>query len=128
MSIGRFLESPVDSDGDPNPTDNRLILDRIKGAVSRKLPHFCVLQLCETAQPDWQIGYAFRGTGSIFHGRQKNESLYGRWVPEPTNEADDMHHIHELADSVKRLVASTIDETRKVTNAEASSNVDIAAQ
>jgi hypothetical protein len=49
-------------------------------------------------------------------------------VPEPTNEADDMHHIHELVDSVKRLVASTIDETRKVINAEASSNVDIAAE
>jgi hypothetical protein len=128
LAIGRFLENPVDWDGDPSPIDKRLILDRIKGALSRKLARFCALLLREKAQPDWQIAHAFRGTGSAFDRRLKIESLYERWVPEPVNEADDMHHIHEFVDSVKRLVVSAIDETRNAIHAEASSSADIAAE
>jgi hypothetical protein len=128
LAIGRFLENPVDWDGNPSPADKRLILDRIKGAVSKKLGRFCVLQLRKKAQPDWQIAYAFRGTGSTFDRRLKIESLYERWVPEPVNEADDMHHIHEFVDSVKRLVVSAIDETCNAILAEDSSSADVAAE
>lgn len=128
LAIGRFLENPVEWHGDPSPGDKRLILDRIKGEISRKLGRFCVLQLRVKAQPDWQVAYAFRGTGSTFDRRLKVESLYERWVPEPVTETDDMHHIHEFVDSVKRLVVSAIGDTRKAIRAEASSRADVAAE
>ena len=128
LAIGRFLENPVDWHGDPSPADKRLILDLIKGEVSRKLGRFCILQLRKKAQPDWQVAYAFRGTGSTFDRRLKIESLYERWVPEPVNEADDMHHIHEFLNILKRLVVSAIDETQKAIRSEASSSAHIAAE
>jgi hypothetical protein len=128
LAIGKFLENPVDWNGDPSPDDKRLILDRIKGAVSNELTRFCGLQLREKAQPDWQIAYAFRGTGSTFDRRLKIESLYERWVPEPANEADDMRHIHDFVETLKRVVASAIAETRKAIDAEASSRGDLAAE
>jgi hypothetical protein len=128
LAIGKFLENPVAWDGDPSPDDKRLVLDRIKGAVSNKLTRFCGLQLREKAQPDWQIAYAFRGTGSTFDRRLKIENLYERWVPEPVNEADDMRHIHDFVDSLKRVVVSAIDETRKAMDAEAPSGAPMAAE
>jgi hypothetical protein len=128
LAIARFVENPVSWDGAPSPEDKRVILDRIKAAVSKKLARFCVLQLRERAQPDWQIAYGFRGTGSTFDRRLKIESLYERWVPEPANEADDMQHIQEFIDAVKRLVTSAIDETREAFSAEISAEADIAAR
>jgi hypothetical protein len=127
LAIARFLENPVSWHGAPSPEDKRVILDRIKAAVSKKLTRFCVLQLREKAQPDWQIAYAFRGTGSTFDRRLKIESLYERWVPEPANEADDMQHIQEFVDSVKRLVTSAIDETRDALSAQPAAKSNIAA-
>lgn len=79
------------------------------------------LQKGDKAQPDWQVAYAFRGTGSTFDRRLKIESLYERWVPEPANEADDMRHVQEFVEEMKRVVTSAIDETKKamVTEADA---------
>ncbi len=112
LAIARFVENPVSWDGAPSPEDKRVILDRIKAAVSKKLARFCILQLREKAQPDWQIAYG---------------SLYERWVPEPANEADDMQHIQEFIDGMRRLVTSAIDETREALSAETSAKADIAA-
>jgi hypothetical protein len=75
LAIGRFLENPVDWHRDPSPADKRLILDRIKEAVSKKLTRFCVFQLRKKAQPDRQIAYAFRGTGSTFDRRVKSRTF-----------------------------------------------------
>jgi hypothetical protein len=111
LAIARFVENPIGWKGTPSPEDKRVILDRIKAAVSKRLARFCVLQLREKAQPDWQVAHAFRGTGSTFDRRVKIESLYERWVPEPANEADDMQHIQEFIQVVKRIVTSAIDET-----------------
>jgi hypothetical protein len=126
LAIARFLENPVSWHGAPSPEDKRAILDRIKAAVSKKLGRFCVLQLRQKAQPDWQIAYAFRGTGSTFDRRLKIESLYERWVPEPANETDDMQHIQDFIDGVKRLVTSAIEETRDALYAEPAAKSDIA--
>lgn len=128
LAIGKFLENPVGLDGDPSAEDKRVILDCIKGAVSKQLTCFCGLQLREKAQPDWQVAYAFRGTGSTFDRRQKIESLYERWVPEPVNEADDMRHINDFVDTLKRAVVTAIDETRKAMDAEASFGSEMAAE
>ncbi len=65
--------------------------------------------------------------GSTFDRRLKIESLYERWVPEPANEADDMQHIQEFIDGMRRLVTSAIDETREALSAETSAKADIAA-
>jgi hypothetical protein len=127
LAIAKFLENPVGWQGTPSPEDKRVIIDRIKAAVSKNLTRFCVLQLREKAQPDWQVAYAFRGTGSTFDRRLKIESLYERWVPEPANEADDMRHIQEFIESVKRLVTSSINETRKALAAQNAADSNIAA-
>lgn len=113
LAISRFLESPVGWHGSPTPEDRRLILDRIKAAVSRKLTQFCARQLRHKAQPDWQIAYAFRGTSSTFDRRLKIESLYERWVPEPANEGDDMRHVQQFVEEVKYVVTSAIEETKQ---------------
>lgn len=118
LAIARFIENPIDWDGNPSAEDRRLILDRIKAVVSKKLTLFCVRQLRAKAQPDWQTAYAFRGTGSTFDRRLKIESLYERWVPEPANEADDMQHIQEFIEGVKLVVTSAIEETKQVLAAE----------
>jgi hypothetical protein len=47
-------------------------------------------------------------------------------VPEPVNEADDMQHIQEFIDGVKRLVTSAIDETRDALAVETSGKIDVA--
>jgi adenylate kinase family enzyme len=124
LAIARFLENPIEWSGSPSPEDKRFILDRIKAAVSKKLTRFCVLQLREKAQPDWQIAYGFRGSGSTFDRRLKIESLYERWVPEPATEADDMLHIQEFVDGMKKIVTAAIDETRDalIKEAEATSS------
>ena len=44
------------------------------------------------------------------------------------NEADDMRHIHDFVDSLKREVVAGIDETRKAIDAEPSSGADMAAE
>jgi hypothetical protein len=122
LAISRFLENPIDWDGDSNAEDRRLILDRIKAAVSRKLTQFCVRQLRHKAQPDWQVAYAFRGDGSTFDRRLKIESLYERWVPEPANDADDMRHVQEFVEAVKHVVTSAIEETKQALVAESEVN------
>ena len=113
LAISRFLENPIDWDGDSTAEDRRLILDRIKAAVSRKLTQFCIRQLRHKAQPDWQVAYAFRGDGSTFDRRLKIESLYERWVPEPANEADDMRHVQDFVEAIKHVVTSAIEETKQ---------------
>jgi hypothetical protein len=112
LAIARFLENPIGWEGEPTSAEKREILDRIKAAVSQKLGQFCTLQLRERAQPDWHVAYGFRGDGSTLDRKMKIESLYERWVPEPTNESDDMQHIQQFIDAVKTLVSSAIDETR----------------
>jgi hypothetical protein len=118
LAISRFLENPIEWEGNSTPEDRRLILDRIKAAVSRKLTQFCARQLRHKAQPDWQVAYAFRNKGSTFDRRLKIESLYERWVPEPANESDDMRYVQEFVEELKHVVTSAIDETRQALVAE----------
>ncbi len=113
LAIARFLENPIGWNVTASPEDKRAILDRIKAAVSKRLTRFCVLQLREKAQPDWNVAYAFRGAGSTFDRRVKIENLYERWVPEPATEADDMRHIQDFVEGVKRIVAAAIKEVQE---------------
>jgi hypothetical protein len=73
LAIGRFLESPVRWDGNPTPEERRIILDRIKASVSEGLRSFCVRQVRERPQPEWQQAYAFRRKGSTFDRKMKIE-------------------------------------------------------
>ena len=118
LAISRFLESPIEWEGEPTIEDRRLILDRIKGVISRELPKFCVRQLRHKAQPDWQVAYAYRGSGSTFDRRLKIEGLFERWVPEPANESDDMRHVQEFIEGVKNVVTFAIEETRRTLTTE----------
>jgi len=69
-------------------------------------------QVREKPQPQWQEAYAYRGTGNTFDRKMKIEALYERWVPVPTDEREDIHHVQEFIDAVKQLVKTAIDSTR----------------
>jgi len=127
LAVGRFLENPVRWEGSPTPEEQRLILDRIKAAVSEKLRGFCVRQVRERPQPEWQQAYAFRGKGTTFDRKMKIETLYERWVPIPASEADDMLYVQEFIDSVKELLHRTIEGTRDALVKEADMDADKAA-
>jgi hypothetical protein len=113
LAIGRFLENPVGWQGNPSAEEKRFILDRIKETVSGELTRFCSRQLRDKARPQWQEAYAFRGTGSTFDRKIKIEALYERWVPIPGDETYDMQHVQEFIDTVKKLLKSAIEATRK---------------
>lgn len=127
LAIARFVENPVRWEGSPSSEDKRFILDRIKATVSHELARFCPQQLREKPQPQWQEAYAFRGTGSTLDRKMKIEALFERWVPIPANEADDMQHVQEFIDTVKKLVRSAIDATRDALVAETGIGSDEAA-
>jgi hypothetical protein len=118
LAISKFLEHPIGWSGAPNPDDKRVILDRIKESVSKKLTRFSVQQLRKKAQPDWQIAYGFRGPGTTLDRRLKIESLYEHWVPEPVTDGDDMQHIQQFVDSLKRDVQEAVEETRAALKAQ----------
>lgn len=127
LAIARFVENPVRWEGSPSSEDKRFILDRIKATVSQELTRFCPQQLREKPQPQWQEAYAFRGTGSTLDRKMKIEALYERWVPIPANEADDMQHVQEFIDTVKKLVKSAINATKDALAAETGIGSDEAA-
>jgi hypothetical protein len=112
LAIGRFLESPVRWEGSPTPEERRVILDRIKAAVSQKLISFCVRQVRKRPQPEWQQAFAFRGKGTTLDRRMKIEALYERWIPIPAEEVGDAQHVQALIDALKHLVREAIEESR----------------
>jgi hypothetical protein len=119
LAIARFLENPVRWEGSPTPEDRRLILDRIKAAISQELTRFCPLQVREKPRLHWQQAYAFRGKGSTFDRKMKIEALYERWIPIPANEVGDMQHVQEFIEAAKKFVKSAIEATRDALAAEA---------
>ena len=127
LAVGRFLESPLRWDGSPTPEERRLILDRIKATVSKKLTRFCGRQLRERPQPEWQEAYAFRGKGTTFDRKMKIEALYERWVPIPANEAGDMQHVQAFIGAAKHLVKGAIETTRSALADEADAEAEKAA-
>jgi hypothetical protein len=127
LAIGRFLENPVRWEGNSTPEERRVILDRIKAAVSEKLRGFCVRQIRERPQPEWQQAYAFRGKGTTFDRKMKIETLYERWAPIPANESDDMQHVQDFINAVKRLVNEAIEATRSALADEAAGDTEKAA-
>jgi hypothetical protein len=112
LAIGRFLENPVGWEGTPTPEERRVILDKIKESVSKDLRAFCVQQVRESPQPEWQQAHAFRGRGTTIDRALKIEALYERWVPVPANDVDDMLHVQKFINSVKDLVKGAIGGTR----------------
>lgn len=128
LAIGRFLENPVGWKGSPTPEERRIILDKIKESVSKDLRAFCVRQVRESPQPEWQQAYAFRGKGTTIDRALKIEALYERWVPVPADEVDDMLHVQRFIDSVKDLVKGAIEVTRDALATDAAAmDVDEAA-
>lgn len=48
---------------------------------SDKLARFCPQELQETAQPEWQETYAYRGMGSTYDRNVNIEAVYERGFP-----------------------------------------------
>ena len=78
LAIGRFLEVPVRWEGSPTPEERRAVLDKIKEGVSKELRSFCVRQVRESPQSEWQQAYALCGFGFTIDRALKIEALYER--------------------------------------------------
>jgi hypothetical protein len=127
LAVGRFLETPLRWEGVSTPEERRIVLDRIKETVSKELRVFCVRQVRESPQPEWQQAYAFRGKGTTIDRALKIEALYERWVPIPADEVGDMLHVQSFIDTVKELVKGAIESTRSTLANEADADANEAA-
>lgn len=107
-AISRFLETPIDWNGNPTPEQKRETIDRIKTAVTRQLPKLSARRLREQPQPIWHEAYSLRGTGSTRERRMRIEGIYERWVPIPDARGDRV--VFEFLNEVKEVVMSAVGE------------------
>lgn len=108
-AIAQFVERPMAWEGSPSE-DKRVVLDAIKAQISHDLTRFCMRQLREKPQPQWQEAYGFRGTGSTRRRHYRIEELFEEWVPVPAPTGQDLRRIQQFAQDVRTLVLSAIEE------------------
>jgi len=107
-AISRFLENPIEWNGQATEEQKREIIDRIKTVVTQKIPELSSHRLRELAQPAWHEAYALRGAGSTFKRRQRISSIYAEYVPVPSAQGDKL--AFEFLNEVKGIVMQAIDE------------------
>ena len=104
-------------EGAPSEQDKRVILDGIKSEISRQLTQFCMRQLREKPQPQWQEAFAFRGQGSARRRHYRIEELFEEWVPVPAPTGHDLRRIQQFAQDVRTLVLTAIDDAAQKSGA-----------
>ena len=110
-AISRFLESPIGWSGNPTAEQKRETIDRIKTAVTKKLPALSTRRLREQPQPVWHEAYSLRGTGSTFERKMRIEGIYERWVPVPDARGD--RAVFEFMNEVKGIVNFAVDGVKQ---------------
>lgn len=121
-AVSRFLESPIGWTGNPTLEQKRETIDRIKTAVTKKLPALSARRLREQPQPIWQEAYSLRGTGSTFERKMRIEGIYERWVPVPDARGDRV--VFEFLNEVKDVVIAAVDGVeQEVTKANSATKV-----
>ena len=110
-AISRFLENPIEWSGNPTEEQKREAIDRIKTAITVKIPELSSHRLREMAQPAWHEAYALRGTGSTFKRRQRISSIYAEFVPIPDSRGDKL--VFEFLNEIKGIVIAAIEEVEQ---------------
>ncbi|MBE9516903.1 MAG: hypothetical protein IME93_07975 [Proteobacteria bacterium] len=113
-AISRFLENPIEWSGQPTAEQKRETIDRIKAAVTQKIPEISSHRLRELAQPAWHAAYALRGTGSTFERRQRISGIYAKYVPIPDAKGDKL--VFEFLSEIKGIVMQAIDGIEQEVN------------
>jgi len=99
------------------PSDRRTkreTIDRIKTAVTQKIPEFSSRRLRERAQPAWHEAYALRGAGSTFKRCQRINNIYAEYVPVPDARGDKL--AFKFLSEIKEIVMQAIDEIEQEVN------------
>ena len=121
VAISRFLESPIGWTGNSTAEQKRETIDRIKTAVTKKLPALSTRRLREQPQPVWHEAYSLRGTGSTFERKMRIEGIYERWVPVPDARGD--RFVFEFLSEIKDVVIGAVDGVgQEVKKAQLASN------
>lgn len=120
-AVSRFLESPTGWSANPTPEEKRDAIERLKNAVSQRLPELARRRLREQAQPAWHDAWVPRGAGSTTTRNIRIESLYQRWVPVPQARSDET--VLEFLREVEEIVQTALLEFKLQVTAEATSKV-----
>lgn len=107
-AISRFLENPIEWSGNPTEEQKRETIDRIKAAITQKIPEFSRHRLRDAPQPAWHDAYALRGNSSTFDRRQRINNIYAQYVPIPDAKGDRL--VFEFLNEIKGIVMNAIDE------------------
>ena len=107
-AISRFLENPIAWSGSPTAEQKRETIDRIKAAITKKIPELSRHRLREQAQPAWHDAYVLRGSGSTFERRQRINNIYAKYVPIPDARGDKL--VFDFLNEIKGIVMQAIDE------------------
>ncbi len=113
-AISRFLENPIEWSENPTEEQKRETIDRIKTAVTKKIPELSSHRIREQAQPAWHEAYALRGPGSTFKRRQRISSIYAEYVPIPDARGDKL--TFEFLNEIKGIVMQAIEEIEQEVN------------
>lgn len=113
-AISRFLENPIEWSGSPTEEQKRETIDRIKSAVTQKIPKLSSHRLRELAQSAWHDAYALRGAGSTFERRLLINSIYTKYVPIPDARGDKL--VFEFLNEIKEIVMHAIEEIEQEVN------------
>lgn len=107
-AISRFLENPIEWSGNPTEEQKRETIDRIKAAITQKIPELSRHRLREVPQPAWHDAYALRGKGSTFDRRQRINNIYAQYVPIPDAKGDRL--VFDFLNEIKGVVMDAINE------------------
>jgi hypothetical protein len=107
-ATSRFLESPIGWSGDPTPEQKRDTIDRLKNAVTQRLPDIARQRLRERPQSAWHDAWIPRGTGSTVTRRIRIEGIFERWVPIPDARGD--LAVVEFMNEVEAVVKAALAE------------------
>lgn len=115
-AISRYLDSPIQWQGNPTNEQKRETIDQIKSIVSVKLPVLSRQRLRTAPQPKWLEAHSLRGKNSTFDRKNRIEAIYEFSVPVPDSRGDVI--AYEFLEEVKEIVMTSIrqveDEVKKL--------------
>ncbi|WP_334187827.1 hypothetical protein [Noviherbaspirillum sp.] len=109
-AVSRFLEGPIGWTGDSTPEEKRDAIERLKTAVTQRLPTLARKRLREHPQPAWHEAWVPRGAGSTIERRIRIEGIYQRWVPIPDARGD--LAVVDFINEVETVVTMALDDYR----------------
>jgi GTPase Era involved in 16S rRNA processing len=106
--LTRFLESPLEWEGDQLSDDEKaVIIDRMKQLVDKSLTELSKSRLWKIPQPQWQDAYRPSGPGSTFQRKPLVRSIFQHQVPVMESVSD--RWAQAWVDEIKSVVLEALD-------------------